>query len=161
MWNLKRDSKHKPTCPSLAAQWVGVMPLNLLAIHATALAEQYARAILVIENNDINMVDSQRQQGTFIVGEVLGKYGNLHGDRKHNFMLEVSKNVYPLMFYELILNAKNNGYIDHDVTAATTVSHMIMTPSGKYYADKPGLQQYIINRAEALYVIRDIAMKKN
>ena len=161
VWDLKRDRLNKPTCPELAAQWVGVMPLNLLAIHATALAEQYARAILVIENNDINMVDSQRQQGTFIVGEVLGKYGNLHGDRKHNFMLEVSKNVYPLMFYELILNAKNNGYIDHDVTAATTVSHMIMTPSGKYYADKPGLQQYIINRAEALYVIRDIAMKKN
>ena len=36
---------------------------------------------------------------------------------------------------------------------------MIMMPNGKYYADKGNLQQYIINRAEALYVIRDITMK--
>ncbi len=159
VWDLKRDNRKKPTCPELAAQWVGVMPLNLLAIHATALAEQYDHAILVIENNDINMVESQRQQGTFIVNEVLGKYGNLLYDRKRKFMLEVSKNVFPLMFYELILNAKNNGYIDRDQTAATAVAHMIMMPNGRYYADKPGLQQYIINRAEALYVIREIAMK--
>lgn len=160
VWDLKRDNRNKPTCPELAAQWVGVMPLNLLAIHAMALAEEYDHAILVIENNDLNMVDSQRQQGTFIVNEVLGKYGNLHYGRKRKFMLEVSKNVFPLMFYELILNAKNNGYIDLDQTAATAVAHMIMMPNGKYYADKASLQQYIINRAETLYVIREITMKK-
>ena len=159
VWNLKRDNRNKPTCPELAAQWVGVMPLNLLAIHATTLAEQYGNALLVIENNDINMVESQRQQGTFIVNEVLGKYGNLHYGHKHKFMLEVSKNVFPLMFYELILNAKNNGYTDHDQTAAQAVAHMIMMPNGRYYADKGNLQQHIINRAEALYVIREITMK--
>ncbi len=159
VWDLHRDNLNKPTCPELAAQWTGVMPLNLLAVHATALAEQYGNAILVIENNDLGMVDSQRQQGTFIVNEVLGKYGNLHYGRKQKYMLEVSKNVFPLMFYELILNAKNNGYIDHDATAAEAVAHMIMMPNGRYYADKGNLQQYIINRAEALYVIRDITMK--
>ena len=159
VWNLKRDSKHKPTCPSLAAQWVGVMPLNLLAIHATALAEEYGHALLVIENNDLEMVESQRQQGTFIVGEVKEKYGNLYISDKKKFMLEVSKNVYPLMFYELILNAKNNGYVDHDNTAASAVAHMIMMPNGRYYADKSELQQYVINRAEAMYIVREIAMK--
>ena len=161
VWDLHRDSRNKPTCPELAAQWVGVMPLNLLAIHATALAEQYGNALLVIENNDLDMVDSQRQQGTFIVNEVIGKYGNLHYGPKQKFMLEVSKKVFPLMFYELILNAKNNGYIDHDETAAGAVARMIMMPNGRYYADKTELQQYIINRAEALYVTRDITMKKN
>ena len=159
VWDLKRDNRNKPTQPELAAQWVGVMALNLLAIHAMALAEQYGHALLVIENNDINMVDSQRQQGTFIVNEILGKYSNLYFGHKEKFMLEVSKKVFPLMFYKLILNAKNNGYIDHDQTAATAVARMIMMPNGRYYADKAELQQYIINRAEALYVIRDISMK--
>ncbi len=160
VWNLKRDAANKPTCPTLAAQWVGVMPLNLLAVHATALAERYGHAILVIENNDLGMVESQRQQGTFILNEVFSKYGNLYHSGKKQFMLEVSRNVFPLMFYELILNAKNNGYVDRDATAAGAVSHMIMLPNGRYYADKAALQQYIINRAEALYVIRDITMKK-
>ncbi len=58
------------------------------------------------------------------------------------------------------IGTKNNGYVDHDATAAGAVSRMIMLPNGRYYADKAGLQQYLINRAEALYVIRDITMKK-
>ncbi len=159
VWDLNRDNKNKPARPSLAAQWAGVTPMNLLALHAVAVAERYDHAILVIENNDLGMVESQRQQGTFIVGEVTGKYGNLYIDTKRKQMLEVSKNVYPLMFYELILNAKNNGYVDHDRTAAGAVAHMIMMPNGRYYADKRELQQFVINRAETMYIVREMTMK--
>lgn len=159
VWDLKRDHTNKPTCPTLAAQWVGVMPMNLLAVHATALAQQYGNAILVIENNDLGMVESQQQQGTFIVNEVRGKYRNMHYGPKQNYMLEVTKKVLPLMFFELILNAKNNGYTDHDETAARAVARMILLPNGSYSADRGELQQYLFNRAEALYVARDIAMK--
>ena len=159
VWDLKRDHNNKPSCPTLAAQWVGVMPMNLLAVHATALAREYGNALLVIENNDLGMVESQQQQGTFIVNEIKGKYRNLHYGPKQNFMLEVTKKVLPLMFYELILNAKNNGYTDRDETAARAVARMIMLPNGSYSADRGELQQYLFNRAEALYVARDIAMK--
>ena len=159
VWDLHRDSRNRPTCPSLAAQWVGVAPMHLLAIHAVGVAEQYGHAILVVENNDLGMVESQRQQGTFIVGEIMERYGNLYVDGKMNRMLEVSKNVYPLMFYELILNAKNNGYLDHDKVAAAAVARMIMMPNGRYYADKSELQQYVINRAETLYIVRELAMR--
>ena len=88
------------------------------------------------------------------------RYGNLYVDGKMNRMFEVSKNVYPLMFYELILNAKNNGYLDHDKVAVAAVAHMIMMPNGRYYADKSELQQYVINRAETLYIVRELAMKR-
>lgn len=161
VWDLHRDSMNRPTCPSLAAQWVGVTPMHLLAMQAVSMARQYGHAILVVENNDLNMVESQRQQGTFIVGEIKEKYGNLYVDDKRRLMLEVSRNVYPLMFYELILNAKNNGYIDHDDVAAGAVAHMIMMPNGRYYADESHLQQYVVNRAEVMYIVREIAMRSS
>ena len=159
VWKLNRDNHKRPGRPELAAQWVGVMPMNLLAIQATSMAEKYGHALLVIENNDLNMVESQRQQGTFVVNEILGKYKNLYFNHKQNFSFEIKKNVYPLMLYELILNAKNVGFTDHDLEAATAVAHLIMMPNGRYYADKSELQQYIINRAEMLYIVRDMTMK--
>ena len=145
--------------PALAAQWVGNQPLNILAVLAIKWAASYDNAMLVIENNDIEATQNSRQQGVFVIQELFRKYKNLYYKDQERQFLEVSKKIFSLMFYELILSARNSQYIDFDLDAATSTSKMIVLPNGRYYADKPERQNLIINRAETLFVLRDTNLK--
>lgn len=153
--------KSKDSLPRLAAQWVGVKHLNILAVMAINLARQYNNAMLAIENNDIFASENSRQQGTFVKNELFLKYNNLYNDRRKGFTMEIDKKVYSLMFYELILSSRNALYIDHDETASKTVAKMILLPNGRYYAETSELQNYLVNRAEVLYIMRDIDLKSS
>ncbi len=155
--NNRRDNMQ----PRLAASWTGNLPLNILAVLSVKWATRYGNALMVIENNDLQARQDNRQQGTFVLNEVFLKYKNLYiNDRKNN-TLEVDKKVFSLMFYELILSARNGLYIDHDERAARTVAKMIVMPNGYYYADKSENQNLLFNRAEALYVMREIELKNS
>ena len=128
---------------------------------AINLARQYNNAMLAIENNDIFASENSRQQGTFVKNELFLKYNNLYNDRRKGFTMEIDKKVYSLMFYELILSSRNALYIDHDETASKTVAKMILLPNGRYYAETSELQNYLVNRAEVLYIMRDIDLKSS
>ena len=157
IWNVGDRKNGK--MPALAAQWVGNKPLDMLAVLATKWATRYDGALLVIENNDIAARQDNRQQGTFVLNEVLMKYRNLYFGSKRGFTLEVDKKLFSLMFYELILSARNMLFIDHDENGAGTVAKMIVMPNGYYYADKSERQNLLLNRAEALYIMREIELK--
>ena len=159
IWDMNRDSTGKPGRPTLVAQWVGNKPLNLLAVDAMKVAGSYDNALLVIENNDIESRQSNRQQGTFVKNELFMKYRNLYFNNRQGNVLEVDKKNFSLMFYELILSAKNNLHCDRDKTAATAIAHMTLLPNGRYYAEHSEHQQYLVNRAEALFIVREIALK--
>ena len=161
IWDLKRDQSGKPTCPTLVAQWVGNKPLNLLAVDALRMPDRYDNALLVIENNDLEAKQSNRQQGTFVKNELFEKYRNLYYSDKKNGVLEVDKKNFSLMFYELILSAKNSLYCDKDKVAANAIAHMTHLPNGRYYAEHSEHQQYLVNRAETLFIAREIAMKSS
>ena len=154
VWELKQGDK----LPCLAAQWVGVKPLNILAVMAVNLATRYNNALLAIENNDNFANENTRQQGVFVKNEVFAKYQNLYYDRKKGSILEIDRKVYSLMFYELILGARNALYLELDETAARTIAKMIVLPNGRYYADESTRQQYLVNRAEALYIMRQLEL---
>ena len=115
--------------------------------------------LLAIENNDIAARQDNRQQGTFVLNEVLMKYRNLYQGGKRDLTLEVDKKLFSLMFYELILSARNMLYLDHDENGAATVAKMIVMPNGYYYADKSERQNILFNRAEALYIMREIELR--
>ena len=157
VWELKQDGK----LPTLAAQWVGVKPLNILAILAINVATRYNHALLAIENNDLSASENSRQQGVFVKNEVFEKYRNLYRDRKKGPVMEIDKKVYSLMFYELILSARNALYNELDETAARAIAKMIVLPNGRYYAQDSEHQNYLVNRAEALYVMREIELNSS
>ena len=62
------------------------------------------------------------------------------------------------MFYELILSARNALYLELDSTAARTIAKMIPLPNGRYHAEKSEHQNYLVNRAEALFIMREIEL---
>ena len=157
IWNVGDRKNGK--MPALAAQWVGNKPLDMLAILAMKWATRYDGALLAIENNDIAARQDNRQQGTFVLNEVLMKYRNLYQGGKRDLTLEVDKKLFSLMFYELILSARNMLYLDHDENGAATVAKMIVMPNGYYYADKSERQNILFNRAEALYIMREIELR--
>ena len=155
IWEVKKGNQ----LPRLAAQWSGVKPLNMLAVMAINLATCYDNALLAIENNDIFAKESSMQQGTFVKNELFLKYKNLYTDRRKGFTMEIDRKVYSLMFYELILGSRNASYIDHDNTAARSVAKMILLPNGRYYAQDSEKQNYLVNRAEALFIMREMELK--
>ena len=155
--NNRRDNVQ----PRLAAGWSGNLPLNILAVLSVKWATRYDNAMMVIENNDLQARQDNRQQGTFVLNEVFLKYKNLYVNNRKGNTLEVDKKVFSLMFYELILSARNALYIDHDERAARTVAKMIVLPNGYYYADKSECQNLLFNRAEALYIMREMELKSN
>ena len=157
VWELKQEGK----LPTLAAQWVGVKPLNILAILSVNVAKHYNNALLAIENNDIFANENSRQQGVFVKNEIFEKYGNLYHNRKKGDIMEIDKKMYSLMFYELILSARNALYNELDATSARTIAKMILLPNGRYYAEKYEQQNYLVNRAEVLYIMRDIELWTN
>ena len=157
VWELRQGDR----LPTLAAQWVGVKPLNILALMAINVAERYNRALLAIENNDIDASEHSRQQGVFVKNEILSKYANLYYDKKKGAIMEIDKKMYSLMFYELILSARNALYNELDETAARTIAKMILLPNGRYYAKDSEHQNYLVNRAEALYIMRQMELWSN
>ncbi len=159
IWNVGDRKNGK--MPTLAAQWTGCKPLDILAILAVKWATKYDNALMAIENNDIHARQDNRQQGTFVLNEVLMKYRNLYLGDKRDFTLEIDKKLFSLMFYELILSARNMLYIDLDESGASTVARMIVMPNGYYYADKSERQNILLNRAETLYIMRQIELKTN
>jgi hypothetical protein len=160
IWHLTRDSQHSIQLPRLAAQWTGNLPLNNLAVMAMKWAGRYDNALLAVENNDLEASQNSRQQGVFVINEIFMKYRNLYYiNRKNGFIMEINKKIFSLMFYELIISARNSLFIEHDENAARTIAKMIVLPNGHYYADKSDNQNLLINRAEAMYIIRDIIVK--
>lgn len=160
IWRVARDEQGSPQLPSLAAQWTGNLPLNNLAVMAMKWASRYDNALLAVENNDLSASQNSRQQGVFVINEILMKYTNLYGfDKKNGFIMEINKKIFSLMFYELIISARNSLFVEHDETAARTIAKMIVLPNGYYYADKSENQNLLINRAEVMYIIRDIFLK--
>lgn len=154
IWETRQGNQ----LPVLAAQWVGVKPLNILAIMAVNVATRYNTAKLAIENNDLWASENSRQQGVFVKNEVFEKYRNLYYDKKKGAIMEIDKKNYSLMFYELILSARNALYLELDSTAARTIAKMILLPNGRYYAEKSEHQNYLVNRAEALFIMREIEL---
>ena len=154
VWETRQGNQ----MPSLAAQWVGVKPLNILAIMAVNIATRYNMAKLAIENNDLRASENSRQQGVFVKNEIFEKYRNLYYDKKRGAIMEIDKKTYSLMFYELILSARNALYNELDSTAARTITKMILLPNGRYYAEKSEHQNYLVNRAEALFIMREIEL---
>lgn len=154
IWETRQGNQ----LPTLAAQWVGVKPLNILAIMAVNVATRYNTAKLAIENNDLWASENSRQQGVFVKNEVFEKYRNLYFDKKREAIMEIDKKTYSLMFYELILSARNALYLELDSTAARTIARMILLPNGRYYAEKSEHQNYLVNRAEALFIMREIEL---
>ena len=75
--------------------------------------------------------------------------------------MEIDKKMYSLMFYELILSARNALYNELDETAARTIAKMILLPNGRYYAEDSEHQNYLVNRAEALYIMRQMELWSN
>lgn len=142
--------------PALAAQWSGNLPLNQLALLTIKWASRYDNALLVVENNDIEAKQNSCQQGVFVIDELYKKYNNLYYQRNGKMHLEVDKKVFSLMFYELILSARNAQFIDRDQTAADAVAKMIVLPNGRYYATAPEHQNLLLNRCETLYVVRNL-----
>lgn len=154
IWETRQGNQ----LPTLAAQWVGVKPLNILAIMAVNVATRYNTAKLAIENNDLWASENSRQQGVFVKNEIFEKYRNLYYDKKKGAIMEIDKKNYSLMFYELILSARNALYLELDSTAARTIAKMILLPNGRYYAEKSEHQNYLVNRAEALFIMREIEL---
>jgi len=154
IWETRQGNQ----LPTLAAQWVGVKPLNILAIMAVNVATRYNTAKLAIENNDLWASENSRQQGVFVKNEIFEKYRNLYYDKKRGAIMEIDKRIYSLMFYELILSARNALYLELDSTAAHTIARMILLPNGRYYAEKSEHQNYLVNRAEALFIMREIEL---
>ena len=160
IWRVARDERGNLPLPSLAAQWTGNLPLNNLAVMAMKWASRYDNALLAVENNDLSASQNSRQQGVFVINEIFMKYRNLYCfDKKNGFIMEINKKIFSLMFYELIISARNSLFIDHDENAARTVAKMIVLPNGYYYADKGENQNLLINRAEVMYIVRDIMLK--
>ncbi len=154
IWETRQGNQ----LPTLAAQWVGVKPLNILAIMAVNVATRYNTAKLAIENNDLWASENSRQQGVFVKNEIFEKYRNLYYDKRRGAIMEIDKKIYSLMFYELILSARNALYLELDSTAARTIAKMILLPNGRYYAEKSEHQNYLVNRAEALFIMREIEL---
>ena len=154
IWETRQGNQ----LPTLAAQWVGVKPLNILAIMAVNVATRYNTAKLAIENNDLWASENSRQQGVFVKNEIFEKYRNLYFDKRRGAIMEIDKKIYSLMFYELILSARNALYLELDSTAARTIAKMILLPNGRYYAEKSEHQNYLVNRAEALFIMREIEL---
>ena len=154
VWETRQGNQ----LPTLAAQWVGVKPLNILAIMAVNVATRYNTAKLAIENNDLWASENSRQQGVFVKNEIFEKYRNLYYDKRRGAIMEIDKKNYSLMFYELILSARNALYLELDSTAARTIAKMILLPNGRYYAEKSEHQNYLVNRAEALFIMREIEL---
>ena len=147
--------------PQLAAQWSGNMALNSLAIMATGKAALYDNALLVIENNDLRADETSMQQGLFVAKELFMKYKNLYFDHKKGFVFNIDRKNYSLMFYELVLCARNAQYIDCDERAARATARMIILPNGRYCTERSENQQFLVNRAEALFIIRELSMTTN
>ena len=154
IWETRQGNQ----LPTLAAQWVGVKPLNILAVMAVNVATRYNTAKLAIENNDLWASENSRQQGVFVKNEIFEKYRNLYYNKKRGAIMEIDKKNYSLMFYELILSARNALYLELDSTAARTIAKMILLPNGRYYAGKSEHQNYLVNRAEALFIMREIEL---
>ena len=159
IWQVNDCDCQRLVRPELAAQWSGNKSLNELAIMATTWATRYNRALLVVENNDLESRQNSMQQGVFVINEIFLKYKNLYFNKKRDYVFEVDKKTWSLMFYELILSARNTNFIDHDDIAARAVAKLIVMPNGKYYAEKSHLQNLVINRAELLYILRSIDLK--
>ena len=155
------ETKHGNQLPSLAAQWVGVKPLNILAIMAVNVATRYNMAKLAIENNDLFACENSRQQGVFVKNEIFEKYRNLYYDKRKGSIMEVDRKTYSLMFYELILSARNSLYNELDESAARTIAKMILLPNGRYYAERSENQNYLVNRAEALFIMREYELQSH
>lgn len=45
------------------------------------------------------------------------------------------------------------------VSQLGAIAHMTLLPNGRYYAEHSEHQQYLVNRAEALFIVREIALK--
>ena len=65
------------------------------------------------------------------------------------------------MFYELILSARNSLYNELDESAARTIAKMILLPNGRYYAERSENQNYLVNRAEALFIMREYELQSH
>lgn len=161
VFSIWRINAGKGEVPQLVAQWSGNMALNSLALMATGKAAIYDNALLVIENNDLRADETSMQQGMFVAKEIFMKYKNLYFDHKRGFVFNIDRKNYSLMFYELVLCARNGQYIDCDERAARATARMIILPNGRYYTERSEDQQFLVNRAEALYVIRDMDLKSN
>ena len=159
VWNLNRDARGLVTTPELAASWAGNKPLNHVARLAVTMARQFDEALLVIENNDLGGDVAGRQQGVFVLKELQHMYRNLYVDKRRNELLEVDKNRYSLMFYELIINARNQLYVDRDEMASTAVARLLMHQGRKYGTEQARHFQYVVNRAEMLYIVRQLTMR--
>ena len=159
VWNIDRDATGRIPMPELAASWQGNSLLNLLAIKAMKMAVMFNHALLVIDNNDLSSGETDKRQGEFIYNELMTRYRKIYRDTSGRGRLEVDRNTFPLMFYELIVNAKNQLYNDHDEKACKAVSQLTILPNGRYSCNDTGLFQLIVNRAEFLYVLRDLSLK--
>ena len=140
--------------PSLVGQWQGNLPLNNLATMAISWATKYDNALLVVENNDLYCSDNERQQGYFLLDDIFKIYRNLYRDSRGNFLLDLNRKNFAMMFYELILSSRHGQYIDHDEASAKAVATMIELPNGRFHAQKAECFTLLLNRAETLFSLR-------
>ena len=161
VWNISKDEKNNINLPSLAAQWKGTISLSLLALKACKIAQQFNNAVLSIDNNDLESTLSERSQGGFVIQEIGKNYRNFYNPSPGKFMLDLNRNNLPLLYYELILNAKNQLYIDFDEISSQAVAKLTLHPNGRYYGNTSEDGQFILNRAEMLFIIRDMNLKSS
>ena len=159
VWKLNFGKDNKPQYPELACQWSGNLPLNILAGKCIKIVKSYQNALLAIENNDISASHIDRQQGEFVLNEAFRDYNNLYYFGKKKYLLEITRDNFSLMFYELIINARNSLYFDHSEKASRAVAKLTIHANNRFYSDDPAVFQYVVNRAEMLYIVRDITLK--
>lgn len=154
IWYFHKENN----CIELVAQLDGKIQLNIFAQKVLSLCKKYHNALLIIANNNINSSEINRSQGKFILNEDIEKYKNLYRSGKNNF-LNVDRDLYSLMFYELIVNEKNQLFIDHDEQACKAIASMTIHNNQKFYIADDNDFNFVLNRAEVLYTFRNLSMK--
>lgn len=146
----------------LAAQLNEKVPLNLMAKRVLPICEKYNQALLIIANNNLDSKVYNHGNADFVLDNDFNQYKRLYYDtKKQKKYLNVDRDTYSLMFYELIVNEKNQLFVDRDPEACQAIAGMVIHDNQKFYISYEQDFNYVLNRAELLYVWRNITMKNH
>ena len=154
LWKINDDNRLE-----LVAQMNSKVPLNLLSQKILPLCQRYNDALLIVAENNLDSKVYERGQARFILDDEMLRYRNLYRNKGQKF-LNVDRDLYSLMFYELIINEKNQLFVDRDIMACKSIAEMVIHDNQKFYVSYNEEFNFVINRAEVLYVWRDINIRR-
>ena len=149
--------------PQLVAQLADTMPLDAMADKVLPLCTGYNRATLIVAKNSITGKVQERGKEDFVLQQNLVNYKNLYRNRNTGERyIDMDRERYSLMFYELIFAERNGMVIDHDGDTCQAVSEIVLHTNQKIYVSHNSDFNLVLNRAQLLYVWREMnAMKKH